>query len=109
MRTNSASAGSRSCKSPAHSDVLPVELCLLEAGRRRDKALGAGMPYMVTGDEGHVVLAGRIAVGADASCRLDLSDKLAEGRYTLSTQLIVNGNAMNAEITRFPFEVLSRP
>ena len=66
-------------------------------------------PYMVTGDEGHVVLAGRIAVGADASCRLDLSDKLAEGRYTLSTQLIVNGNAMNAEITRFPFEVLSRP
>ena len=66
-------------------------------------------PYMVTGDEGHVVLAGRIGVGADASCRLDLSDKLAEGRYTLSTQLIVNGNAMNAEITRFPFEVLSRP
>lgn len=46
---------------------------------------------------------------AAASCHLDLANKLAEGRYTLSAQLIVNGNAMNAEITQFPIEVPSRP
>src|ERR1700738_1676163 len=106
MVANSASAGSRSCKSPAHSDASHAEFACWRVGADVIKRSAPECPYMVTGDEGHVVLAGRIGVGADASCRLDLSDKLAEGRYTLSTQLIVNGNAMNAEITRFPFEVL---
>ena len=62
-------------------------------------------PYMVTDDQGRVVLAGLIALDSDATCHLDLAGKLAEGRYTLSAQLIVNGNAMNAEITQFPIEV----
>jgi hypothetical protein len=66
-------------------------------------------PYILTDEEGHVVLAGRIGVGPDASCRLDLADKLAKGRYTLSAQLIVNGNAMNAEITRLAIVVPSPP
>jgi hypothetical protein len=66
-------------------------------------------PFIVTDEEGHVVLAGRIAIGSDASCHLDLTDKLAKGRYTLSAQLIVNGNAMNAEITRFVIVVPSPP
>ena len=66
-------------------------------------------PYIVTDAGGHVVLAGRVAVGSDASCRLDLRNHLPEGRFTLSAQLIVNGNAMNAQITRFPIEVPAQP
>jgi len=52
-----------------------------------------------------VVSAGQAAVSADASCTLDFGASLTEGRYTLLAQLIVNGNAMNAEIARFSLEV----
>jgi hypothetical protein len=65
--------------------------------------------YMVTDEEGRVVLAGQTPVAADANFYLDLGDKLSAGRFTLMAQLIVNGNAMNTEIRRFPIEVSSRP
>jgi hypothetical protein len=60
-------------------------------------------------EEGRVVLAGQAPVAVDASFYLDLGDKLSAGRFTLMAQLIVNGNAMNTEIRRFPIEVSSRP
>jgi hypothetical protein len=65
--------------------------------------------YMVADGEGHVVLAGQVAPSADASFSLDFTDKLLPGRFTLMAQLIVDGNAMNAEIQRIPFEVASKP
>jgi hypothetical protein len=65
--------------------------------------------YMVTDEEGRVVLAGQTPVAADASFYLNLGDKLSAGRFTLMAQLIVNGNAMNTEIRRFPIEASSRP
>jgi hypothetical protein len=64
--------------------------------------------YVVIDEEGRVVLAGRAPVAADASFHLDLGGMLPAGRFTLSAQLIVNGNAMNAEIGNFPIEVLQQ-
>ena len=61
--------------------------------------------YLVTDGEGRVVLAGQVSVSADASFSLDFSSKLPSGRFTLIAQIIVNGNAMNAEIQRIPIEI----
>ena len=60
--------------------------------------------YLVTDGEGRVVLAGQVSVSADASFSLDFSSKLPSGHFTLIAQIIVNGNAMNAEIQRIPIE-----
>jgi len=61
--------------------------------------------YLVTDGEGRVVLAGQVSVSADASFSLDFSGKLPAGHFTLIAQIIVNGNAMNAEIQRIPIEI----
>jgi hypothetical protein len=63
--------------------------------------------YLVTDGEGSVVLAGQVAVADDASFHIDLAGKLPPGRFTLSAQIVVNANAMNAEIRRLPIEVPS--
>ncbi len=65
--------------------------------------------YVVTDGAGRVVAAGRIALGADASFHLDLAGRLPAGHFTLAAQLIVNDNAMNAEITKEAIEIGSRP
>jgi hypothetical protein len=64
--------------------------------------------YIVIDDEGRAVLAGQDPVGADASCYIDLGNAVSAGRFTLMAELIVNGNAMNAEIRHFPIEVSAR-
>jgi hypothetical protein len=38
---------------------------------------------------------------------VDLKGKLAPGRYTVFAEIIVNGNAMNAEIQRIPVLISS--
>jgi hypothetical protein len=53
--------------------------------------------------------AGQLSLGADASFELDLADKLPAGAFTLAAQIIVNANAMNAEIRRFPIDVAPKP
>ena len=65
--------------------------------------------YVVTDSAGRVVLAGKIPLGADADFHLDLSGKLQPGRFVLSAQIIVNGNAMNADIRRIPVFMSSNP
>jgi hypothetical protein len=65
--------------------------------------------YIVTDGEGRVVLAGQVALGADASFELDLDGKLPPGTFTLAAQIVVNANAMNAEIRRVPIDVASKP
>jgi hypothetical protein len=65
--------------------------------------------YLVTDSDGRVVLAGQAPLGEDASFRIALAGKLPAGRFTLAAQIIVNGNAMNAEITRVPVEIASGP
>jgi hypothetical protein len=65
--------------------------------------------YLVTDGDGRVVLAGQVALAADASFTIELGGRLPAGRFTLAAQLIVNGNAMNAEIRRIPVEIAARP
>jgi len=64
--------------------------------------------YAVLDAEGRVVLAGQVAV-ADASFLIDLSGKLSSGQFTLLAEIIVNGNAMNADIKRIPIVISSGP
>jgi len=64
--------------------------------------------YAVLDAEGRVVAAGQVAV-ADASFLIDLSGKLPPGNLTLLAEIIVNGNAMNADIKRIPIVGSSGP
>ena len=56
--------------------------------------------YTVVDENGRVVLAGTVGLGSEPSFLLDLSGKLPPGRFTLLAQIIVNSNAMNADIER---------
>jgi hypothetical protein len=64
---------------------------------------------MVTDSMGQVVAAGQVAPAADAGFQLDLAGELPAGRFTLHAQVVVNDNAMNAEVSRFPLVVSSEP
>ena len=59
--------------------------------------------YTVVDENGRVVLAGTAGLGSDPGFLLDLSGKLPRGRFTLLAQIVVNSNAMNAEIERIHF------
>jgi hypothetical protein len=65
--------------------------------------------YLVTDGEGRVVLAGQVPPAEDASFSVDLTGALPPGHFTLMAQIIVNANAMNAEIQRIPVDVASKP
>ena len=64
--------------------------------------------YTVLDGDGRVVAAGQVAL-ADAGFVIDLSGKLAPGQFTLLAEIIVNGNAMNAEIKQIPLVISSNP
>jgi hypothetical protein len=65
---------------------------------------------MVTDSAGKVVSAGQVALTAgDARFHLALGGKLPAGQFTLHAQIVVNGNAMNAEISRLPLAISSPP
>jgi hypothetical protein len=57
--------------------------------------------YAVIDADGRVVLAGQVPLAA-ASFLIDLGGRLPSGNFTLLAEIIVNGNAMNAEIKRIP-------
>jgi hypothetical protein len=65
--------------------------------------------YLVTDGMGKVIAAGQLALAGDAGFHLDLAGKLSAGQFTLHAQVVVNDNAMNAEVSRFPLVVSSRP
>ena len=65
--------------------------------------------YLVADGEGQVVLAGQVSVTQDANFVVDFSGKLPSGHFTLLAQIVVNANAMNAEIQRIPIEITSKP
>src|SRR5262249_22816573 len=56
--------------------------------------------YVVTDGGGRVVLAGQVPRAEDASFHVDIRSKLTPGQFTLLAQMIVNGDATNAEIVR---------
>ncbi len=61
--------------------------------------------YVAVGGDGRVALAGQGRLRDDGTFALDLRGKLAPGRYAVLVALYVNGNAVNAEIKRIPYEV----
>ena len=65
--------------------------------------------YVMIDSFGRVVAAGRVALAGDASFRLDLAGKLPAGECILKAEIVVNGNAMNAEISRIPVTISPRP
>jgi hypothetical protein len=65
--------------------------------------------YRLIDNAGRVVLAGVAPPSEGAVFKVDLAGKLAPGTYTALAEVIVNGNAMNAEIRRIPVSVASSP
>lgn len=65
--------------------------------------------YVVIDTEGRVVLAGLAPLADDATFRVNLSGKLATGRYAMLAEINVNENTMNAEIQRIDLLVSSSP
>jgi len=61
--------------------------------------------YVVFDPDGQAVLAGAVQPAEDRSFAIDIGGKLADGRYTLATEIAVNANVMNAEIRRYEFAV----
>src|SRR5262249_2720546 len=73
------------------------------------KRSGPECRYLVTDGEGRVVLAGQVPPAEDARFSRDPPGPPPPGQFTLMAQIIVNANAMNAEIQRIPVEVASKP
>ena len=65
--------------------------------------------YVVVDLDGRVVLAGVAEPAEGATFQLDLAGKLSAGRYYVLAEIIVNRNAMNAEIRRIPVSIAPRP
>jgi len=64
--------------------------------------------YTVLDEQGRVVTAGVVRLGDDAAFDVNLEAKLSPGRYTMFAMIVVNENAMNAEIRRIPVFVPDR-
>ena len=65
--------------------------------------------YTVIDGASRVVLAGTAQAGDDATFRLPLDAGLAPGSYTVLAEIVVNGNAVNADIRRIPLVVAAKP
>jgi len=61
--------------------------------------------YTVIDGTGRAVLAGAAPPSDDATFRLPLDAGLAPGSYTVLAEIVVNGNASNAEVRRIPLVV----
>ena len=64
--------------------------------------------YTVLDEQGRVVTAGAVRPGDDAAFDVNLEARLSPGRYTMLAMIVVNENAMNAEIRRIPVLVPGR-
>jgi hypothetical protein len=61
--------------------------------------------YAVVNAEGRIALTGVARPQEDQTFQIALDGELPAGRYTVMAEIIVNGNAMNAEIARIPVTV----
>jgi hypothetical protein len=64
--------------------------------------------YTVLDEQGRIVTAGIARPGDDAVFDVNLEARLSPGRYTMFAMIVVNENAMNAEIRRIPVLVPGR-
>lgn len=65
--------------------------------------------YVAVDAAGRIALAGLAVLTPDATFQVDLKGKLPPGRYTVHAEIVVNGNAMNADIRRIPVLISSNP
>jgi hypothetical protein len=61
--------------------------------------------WLVLGKRGEVAIAGTTAPGQDGRIVLPLGGQLRPGIYTVAATVLVNGNAIDLKIARFPFSV----
>ena len=61
--------------------------------------------YTVIDDAGRAVRAGVLRPSDDATFRLDVPGRLPPGQYTVFAEIVVDANAMNADIQRIPLTV----
>lgn len=64
--------------------------------------------FVVVDDAGKVALAGAGSYREDGAIVLDLGGKLPAGRYAVSVGLYPNGNTVDADIKRIPYEAPAR-
>jgi hypothetical protein len=61
--------------------------------------------YVIFDGDRQAVLAGTVRPGEDRRFTIDFGGKLADGRYALAAEIVVNADAMKAEIRRYEFAV----
>jgi hypothetical protein len=61
--------------------------------------------YVIVDAEGRVRLAGRVGPAENGTFVVDLDGRLGPGRYTMLAQVVVNWNAMDAEVRPIPLVV----
>jgi hypothetical protein len=88
-------------------DIVRKPLQAVDAEARRRAA--PECRYVVMDGTDHIVLAGQVALDEDTTFHIDLAGRLPAGNFVMATQIIVNGNAMNAEIKRIPLVISASP
>jgi hypothetical protein len=88
-------------------DIVRKPLQAVDADARRRSA--PECRYVVIDGADRIVLAGQVPVEDDATFHVDLAGRLPTGNFVLVAQLLVNGNAMNAEIKRIPLVISASP
>jgi hypothetical protein len=61
--------------------------------------------YVVIDSQGQVALAGLARPQADLTFAVPLDGRLPAGQYTFMAEILVNNNAMNAQIERIPLTI----
>ena len=64
--------------------------------------------YVVIDAQGRVALAGVARLEEDLTFLIPLDGKLEAGSYTVEAEILVNNNAMNAEIEKIPVTIGAR-
>jgi hypothetical protein len=65
--------------------------------------------YAVVNAEGRIALSGIVHAQDDQTFQIELDSELPGGQYTVMAEIIVNGNAVNAEIARIPVTISPAP
>jgi len=65
--------------------------------------------YVVLNADGRVVLTGAARPREDLTFQIEFDSKLPPSQYNVMVEIIVNGDAMNAQIERIPVVIAGGP
>jgi hypothetical protein len=65
--------------------------------------------YVVVDTDGRIALAGVSLPAKDLTFAIELDERLPAGQYIAMAEIIVNGNAMNAEVQCIPVVISGKP